>query len=91
MTVAAAPLTPVRSSGEKIDDASVTARVKGVLAGHRSTRAATIGVVTLNGEVTLTGIAGNAAEKRLAGKIVSDVDGVKKVRNQMTVNPFETR
>lgn len=85
MTVAAAPEPAERTAGEKIDDASVTAQVKMVLHTHRSTSAVKTKVETRNGEVTLTGIAKNAAEKSLVTKLVTDTQGVTSVKNQMTV------
>ncbi|MBF0234836.1 MAG: BON domain-containing protein [Desulfamplus sp.] len=69
-----------------IDDASITALVKTTLLNHRSTRALKTTVGTEEGLVTLGGNAGNAAEKALVTKLVSDVHGVKKVDNRMTVN-----
>ena len=90
MTVAAAPEKAERTAGEKMDDASITAQVKTALATHRSTSAMKTTVVTLNGEVTLTGIAKNAAEKSLVTKLVSDIQGVKSVKNEMTVEAAKT-
>jgi osmotically-inducible protein OsmY len=71
--------------GESIDDASITALVKTTLLYHRSTSALNTTVETKGGVVKLGGKAGNAAEKDLATKLVSDVHGVKKVVNNMTV------
>ncbi len=71
--------------GEKIDDASITAQVKLTLLYHRSTSALTTGVDTNQGVVTLSGKALNAAEKDLVTKLVSDIHGVKSVKNKMTV------
>lgn len=71
--------------GETIDDASITALVKTALLYHRSTSTLNTTVKTNNGEVTLGGKARSGAEKDLATKIVSDVHGVKKVVNTMTV------
>jgi osmotically-inducible protein OsmY len=71
--------------GESIDDASITALVKTTLLYHRSTSVLNTTVETKDGVVTLGGKARNAAEKDLAAKIVSDVWGVKKVINNMTV------
>jgi len=71
--------------GDTIDDASITALVKATLFSHRSTSALNTGVVTKNGFVTLSGKAKNAAEKDLAEKLVSDVQGVKQVVNNITV------
>jgi len=74
-----------KTVGEKIDDASVTAQVKMTLLSHRSTSALNTKVKTKDGVVTLSGKAKNAAEKDLATKFVKDVNGVKSVNNQMTV------
>jgi hyperosmotically inducible protein len=69
----------------KIDDASITALVKMTLLYHRSTSALKTSVITKNGVVTLSGKAKNAAEKDLATKFVKDVNGVKSVKNVMTI------
>jgi osmotically-inducible protein OsmY len=69
----------------KIDDASITALVKMTLLYHRSTSALNTKVTTSNGVVTLSGKASNAAEKDLATKLAKDVNGVKSVKNQMTI------
>ena len=71
--------------GEKIDDASITAHVKMTLLSHRSTSALHTKVETKHGVVTLSGKAGNVAEKDLVTKLVNDVKGVKNVQNQMTI------
>lgn len=71
--------------GEMIDDASITAQVKLMLLSHRSTSALRTKVKTDHGVVTLGGKAKNAAEKDLVTKLVTDVKGVKSVKNEMTV------
>jgi len=71
--------------GELIDDASITAQVKTTLMLHRSTGALRTSVTTTDGVVTLGGIARNAAEKVLAGKVVEDIHGVKSVINNMII------
>jgi hyperosmotically inducible protein len=73
------------TTGDKIDDASITAQVKMTLLYHRSTSAINTKVVTKGNVVTLTGKAKNAAEKDLATKYANDVNGVKSVKNQMTI------
>lgn len=85
MTVAAAPVKEERTAGEKMDDASITAQVKTALRTHRSTSAVKTKVETRNGEVTLTGIARNDAEKSLVTKLVGDIQGVTSVHNEMTI------
>ncbi|RPI77379.1 MAG: BON domain-containing protein [Desulfobacteraceae bacterium] len=74
-----------RTANEKIDDASITAQVKMALLLHRSTSALNTTVSTKNGVVTLGGKAGNAAELRLVSRLVNDINGVKRVRNWMTI------
>jgi hyperosmotically inducible periplasmic protein len=74
-----------KTMGEQIDDASITALAKSTLLYHRSTSGIKTKVTTSDGVVTLSGSAKNEAEKDLAAKRVSDVSGVKKVVNNMTV------
>jgi osmotically-inducible protein OsmY len=74
-----------RTVGEKIDDASITAQVKTTLLYHRSTSALNTSVKTKRGVVTLSGKAKSGAEKNLATKFANDVNGVKSVNNQMTI------
>jgi hyperosmotically inducible periplasmic protein len=74
-----------RTTGQKIDDASITAQVKMTLLYHRSTSALNTSVTTKRGVVTLTGKAKNASEKDLATKLVADVNGVRSVKNLMTI------
>jgi hyperosmotically inducible protein len=76
---------------ETIDDASITALVKTTLLYHRSTSALKTTVETKEGVVNLGGKAMNAAEKDLAAKLVSDVYGVKRVVNNMTVAGTESK
>jgi hyperosmotically inducible periplasmic protein len=85
MTVANAPAVAGETAGEKIDDASITAQVKSSLMSHRSTSALKTKVETTDGVVTLGGIAKNAAEKTLVTKLVTDINGVTSVINNMTV------
>ena len=85
MTVSNAPETTVERVVGKIDDASITAQIKMALLFHRSTSALNTKVETNNGVVTLCGKAGNAAEKDLVNKLVSDINGVESVNNRMTI------
>ncbi|MEF2229704.1 MAG: BON domain-containing protein [Pseudodesulfovibrio sp.] len=77
--------TKMEAIGEAVDDASITAMVKGTLLYHRSTSALNTNVVTKDGVVTLKGTAKNSAEKDLAEKLTNDVHGVKEVINNITI------
>jgi osmotically-inducible protein OsmY len=85
MTISKAPAKPVETIAEKIDDASITAQVKASLLSHRSTSALKTKVSTMDGVVTISGVAKNHAEKSLVTKLVNDIDGVSSVVNNMTI------
>jgi len=91
MTIAKTPGKPVETMSEKMDDASITAQVKSALLSHRSTSAIKTKVETTDGVVTLTGVAKNAAEKSLVTKLVTDINGVKSVVNNMTIETAVTK
>jgi osmotically-inducible protein OsmY len=85
MTIAKTPAQPTETTGEKIDDASITAQVKSSLLSHHSTSALRTTVSTTDGVVTLGGVAKNQAEKSLVTKLVNDINGVTSVINNMTI------
>jgi len=92
MTIAKTPAKPKATMGDKIDDASITASVKSTLLSHRSTSALHTTVSTTDGVVTVSGIAKNAAEKSLVTKLVTDINGVISVVNNMTIGePMATK
>jgi Predicted periplasmic or secreted lipoprotein len=65
-------------------DAWLTAKVKTMLLFHRNVSAMTE-VNTTNGIVTLQGKATSQAQMDLTTELVKDVDGVKGVKNEMTI------
>jgi len=85
MTVSKTSKKTHQTTGDKIDDASITGQVKTALLFHRSTSALHTTVVTKRGAVTVDGKARNEAEKDLVTKLVNDVKGVKSVTNRMTI------
>ena len=85
MTVAKTPEKPDQTVGASIDDASITAQVKMSLLSHRSTSVLNTKVTTTDGIVTLGGKAQNTAEKDLVTKLVTDINGVKSVVNNMVI------
>ena len=68
----------------KMSDAWLLAKVKTALLFHRSV-SATTNVDVKAGIVTLSGAADNQAQKELTTEYATDIDGVKDVRNEMTV------
>jgi hyperosmotically inducible periplasmic protein len=85
MIVEKAGKTTIEKAGEYLDDASITAQVKLALLFHRSTSAANTKIETNDGIVTIGGIARNNAEKDLVGKLITDIKGVKGLKNKMTI------
>ncbi|MGA2081592.1 MAG: BON domain-containing protein [Holophaga sp.] len=69
----------------KIDDASITAQIKMALLFNKATSAVNTKVRTENGVVTLTGTAKSKAEKERVSQIVRSIEGIRQVRNRMTV------
>ena len=66
-------------------DEWITMKVKSSLAFHKNVSANATEVHTSAGVVTLTGVAGSAAERDLAGEYAKDVDGVMDVHNNIAV------
>ena len=85
MTVSRISAKPDQTLSEKIDDASITAEVKGSLLSHRSTSMLSTKVTTTDGVVTVSGTAKNDAEKALVTKLATDINGVQSVVNNMTI------
>lgn len=70
---------------DKLDDASITGRVKTALLAHRGTSALHTDVDTKDGVVTLNGTAESDAQKTLAEKVAKRVKGVRSVQNDLEV------
>ncbi len=66
-------------------DGWVGMKVKSALLFHRNVRATKTDVNVTDGIVTLSGEANNLAQKELTTEYARDVEGVKGVKNQMTV------
>lgn len=76
-------------SGEKIgsslDDAWIHSKISSKLITDKDTPARKINVDVVDGVVTLRGNVDTATAKEEAGRIAKDTDGVKRVRNLLTV------
>lgn len=75
----------VETINETVDDVSITAQIKIALLMHRSTNVLKIKVTTKDGVVTVSGVAKNGAEKDLVTKLIQNIDGVKSLKNEMTI------
>ena len=76
-----------QTTGAYIDDTVITAGVKTRMLDDERVAGTSITVETLNGTVMLSGFAKSQAEKAAAESIASKVDGVKSVKNEITVRP----
>lgn len=72
-------------SAEKYSDGWLTTKVKSTLLFHRNVRATKTEVNVKDGVVTLTGEAASMAQKELTTEYAQDVEGVKEVKNEMSV------
>ena len=73
--------------GAYVDDTAITTSVKARFIDNKDVDASSIRVETLNGTVMLSGFAKNMTEKTTAGSIAMKVNGVKTVKNEITVRP----
>ncbi|HEX6572256.1 MAG TPA: BON domain-containing protein [Steroidobacteraceae bacterium] len=75
------------TTGEYIDDSVITASVKTRMLEDERVAGTSITVETMKGTVMLSGFAKTEAEKAAAESIAKSVDGVKVVKNEITVRP----
>lgn len=84
--IANACQTPAgRTTGQVVDDATITTKVKAELFDESILRGFAISVETFEGAVTLTGAVATEAQKDKAGEIAESVYGVKKVNNLLKI------
>ena len=72
-------------TGEYVDDAWITTKVKSELIADSDTKAGNINVETSNGKVTLTGTAKTWQESDKAAQIARGIKGVTGVENDIRV------
>jgi len=76
-----------QTTGAYIDDTAITASVKTSMLNDERVAGTSITVETLNGTVMLSGFAKSQAERSAAESIARKVDGVRAVKNEITVRP----
>jgi len=72
-------------TGEFVDNAAVTAKVKAALLKDSSLKSSEISVETFKGVVQLTGFVGYQSEADTAAKLAAKVEGVKSVKNDIRI------
>lgn len=71
--------------GAFVDDTTITTQIKARMAKDPLVAAVSISVETLKGEVQLSGFAKSTAERSQAESIAREINGVKRVRNDIVV------
>jgi hyperosmotically inducible protein len=90
--VAAMPIVACTSSsrttettGEYVDDAAITSKVKTALLGDSGLKSFEIGVETYKDVVQLSGFVNSEQVKAHAGDVAAGISGVRSVRNNLVV------
>lgn len=73
------------STGEYVDDATITTKVKAAFVKDEIVKAFDVSVETFKGTVQLSGFVDTAEEKSRAAQIARGVKGVRDVDNKITV------
>jgi hyperosmotically inducible protein len=73
------------STGEYVDDSTITTKVKALLAEDDFLKSFQIGVETYKGTVQLSGFVNSQDALRKAGEITRSVKGVMSVKNNLIV------
>lgn len=76
-----------RSTGESIDDRSLTSRVKSALSSDSLYKYPDVNVTTFKGTVQLSGFVDSNNQKSKAADLAKSVTGVKEIENNITVKP----
>ena len=74
-----------QSTGEYLDDAAITAKVKAKFVGQKGLDSLDIKVVTVDGGVTLMGDVDSQSQIGLAESAARQVEGVRMVDNQLVI------
>jgi hyperosmotically inducible protein len=74
------------SVGTKVDDSIITTKVKTAFLSDPTIKSFDISVVTRDGEVQLSGFVENQTQIDRAIEVALEVEGVKNVLNEMSIN-----
>jgi osmotically-inducible protein OsmY len=73
------------STGQYVDDSTITAKVKGEFLGDSALKSFQISVETFKGTVQLSGFVNSAEVRDRAAVVARRVNGVKSVKNDLIV------
>ena len=85
LTVGAGGCAHDASWSQRIDDTTITSKVKAALIGDPDVSGLAINVETLRGDVQLSGFVDSAAKAKRAVDLAKRVEGVDEVINKMTI------
>jgi hyperosmotically inducible periplasmic protein len=89
ITLTGCASTPTHeSTGEAIDDSTITTKIKAAYAGDKDVSAIQVGVETYKGVVQLSGFVNNDYAKKRAGQLAKRVAGVTRVENNLIIKPL---
>ena len=91
LSTGCAGTTTRESTGEYIDDASTTTKVKAAFVKDPLVKALDVKVDTFKGTVQLSGFVDTAEQKARAEQIAAGINGVTAVKNNITVKTAATR
>ena len=74
-----------RSTGQTVDDAAITSKVKAAFAQDPAVKAIEVKVDTFKGTVQLNGWVDSAAAKAKAEEVAKTVPGVKAIDNKLSI------
>ena len=85
MIVGCAATRTQESTGQYVDDSTITAKVKSDILGDPALKVFDIGVETFKGTVQLSGFVNSAEIRSRASVVAGRVSGVKSVKNDLIV------
>lgn len=85
LTTGCAGTATRQSTGEYVDDAAITAKVKAAFVKDEVIKAMQVDVTTFKGNVQLSGFVDTAEQKARAGQVAATVENVTNVTNNLTV------
>jgi hyperosmotically inducible periplasmic protein len=90
LSMGASSIAFAENAGQYVDDATITTKVKAALLSDSQLKATKVSVQTTQGTVQLTGAVGSKSQESEAVRVANQVNGVKTVTDQLTVDTTES-